>query len=349
MFDFRSDTVTRPTAAMLAAMAHAPLGDDVLGDDPTVQRLEGRVAELLGKEAAVFVPTGTMSNLIAVFLHCRAGDEFLCDAGAHVYIYEQAGYAQICGVAVRTLTTERGQFDAAALRSVVRPENIHFPRTKALFLEQTHNRGGGSLWDAATLEAVCAVAREHQMACHLDGARLWNAVVATGRPASAWAAPFNTVSICFSKGLGAPAGSVLVGSREAIALARRRRKVLGGGMRQSGVLAAACLYALDHHVERLHDDHQNARVLADAIRSLSLESSQIHLKYDAIDTNIVYFDTPTIPATELCERLAARGVLFLPIAPHTTRGVFHRDVDRAATQTAVEAIRNVMDPLRVDL
>ncbi len=249
VLDFRSDTVTRPTPGMRAAMAAAEVGDDVFGDDPSVLRLQSRAAELLGKEAALFVPSGTMANLIAVRLHCRPGDEMICEAGCHIYNYEQGGYAQINNVAVQPVAGESGVMRLEQLTGLARPDNPHFVRTRLVTIENTHNRGGGRIQPYDTVEAICGWARQNGLRSHLDGARLLNAVAATGIAAPRWTRHFDSVSLCFSKGLGAPVGSVLAGPRDLVADGLRHRKVFGGGMRQSGVLAAAALYALDHHVQ----------------------------------------------------------------------------------------------------
>ena len=341
-FDFRSDTTTKPTPGMYRAMNNAQLGDDVLGDDPTVIALEEKCADLLGKESALFVPSGTMSNLLAVFVHCRPGEEFICEENSHVYIYEQAGYAQLNAVSVRILPGDRGIFDTKTLESAIHEPNIHFPYTKAVFLENTHNRGGGSIWPFEKLNEICSSARKYGLTLHLDGARLMNAVVATGRPVNQWTQPFDTVSLCFSKGLGAPIGSVLVGNEYWISMARRRRKVLGGGMRQVGILAAAALYALDNHVERLAEDHQNAEKLADGIREMGRD--KIRLKYDTIDTNMVFFELadPACNAGQFCEQLKERGILMLPLGPATVRAVTHLDVDAKSVTAAIDAIRDTL-------
>jgi len=241
--DFRSDTVTRPTPPMRAAMAEAAVGDDVFAEDPTVNRLQERVAEMLGKEAAIFVASGTMSNLVGVRLHCKPGDEMICEAGCHIYNYEQAGYAQLSGVALRPVEGDYGVMQAEQLKDLVRPLDAHQVRTRLVSLENTHNRGGGRILPYETVEAVCDWARQAGLGTHLDGARLFNAAVATGIPAARWARHFDTVTVCFSKGLGAPVGSALVGPRDLMAEAVRHRKVLGGGMRQAGVIAAGALYA----------------------------------------------------------------------------------------------------------
>jgi threonine aldolase len=334
--DFRSDTVTRPTAGMRAAMAAAEVGDDVFDEDPTVHQLQDRVAALLGKEAAVLVPSGTMSNLIGVRLHCRPGDEMICEANCHLYFYEQGGYAQINGVAVRPLAGQDGILRPDQVEGLLRPQNTHFPRTRLLCLENTHNRGGGRIQPYETLAALCRWAHEHGLRTHLDGARLLNAVVATGIAAARWAEHFDTVNVCFSKGLGAPVGSALAGPRDLIREAVRHRKVLGGGMRQAGILAAAALYALDHHVERLAEDHANARRLAAGIRQIP----GLWLDPDVVDTNILFFqvDAALGTAAEFCERLRGAGLLMLPVAPTRVRAVTHLDVTTADVDRALEIL-----------
>jgi len=337
--DFRSDTVTRPTAGMRAAMAAAEVGDDVLGDDPTVKRLEQRVAELLGKEAAVLVPSGTMSNLIGVRLHCRPGDEMICEEGCHIYVYEQGGYAQLNGVAARPVRGEYGVLRLEQLEGLVRPRDVHFVRTRLVTLENTHNRGGGRIQPYETVEAICGWARSHGLGTHLDGARLLNASVATGIAADRWARHFDTVSVCFSKGLGAPVGSALAGPAAMIAEARRHRKLLGGGMRQSGVLAAAALYALDHHVDRLAEDHARARRMADALRQID----RLRLDPEVVDTNMLFFrvDPAWGTAGEFCAATGSRGLLMLATGPQTIRAVTHLDTDDEDVDAAIGILREV--------
>lgn len=338
--DFRSDTVTRPTAGMRAAMAAAEVGDDVFGDDPTVNRLEERVADLLGKEAALFVPSGTMSNLIGVRVHCRSGDEMLCEAECHIYYYEQGGYAQINGVAVRPIQGEHGVLRPEQLAGRVCPDDQHFPRTRLLCLENTHNRGGGRVQPYENIEALCGWARRGGLRTHLDGARLMNAAVASGIEAPRWAANFDTVSLCFSKGLGAPVGSALAGPRELIREARRHRKVLGGGMRQAGVLAAAALYAIEHHVDRLAEDHANARRLAEGV----LQIPGLRLDGETVDTNIVYFRVdPRVGTSEsVVDRLRSQGVLMLALGPDAVRAVTHLDVTADDVDRALAVLRNTV-------
>lgn len=339
--DFRSDTVTRPTAGMRRAMAEAEVGDDVFGEDPTVNRLEERVAELLGKEAAVFVPSGSMSNLIAVRTLCRPGDEMICEAESHIFNNEQSAYAQICGVAARPVLGSRGILRLEQLVSCIRPPGIHYPRTRLLTLENTHNRGGGSIQPFEELRRICRWAHQSGLVTHLDGARLWNAVVATGIPPAQWAWEFDTVNVCFSKGLGAPVGSALAGSKELIAEARRHRKVLGGGMRQAGILAAAALYALEHHIDRLAEDHALARRLAAGIA----EIPGLSLDPEIVETNMVFFcvDPRWGSADLLCEKLRAEfGVLMLPAGPQRIRAVTHLDVGVVDVERALRGLSQLM-------
>jgi len=340
MIDLRSDTVTWPTEAMREAMGRAELGDDVLDGDPTVRRLEQTVAGLLGKEAAVFVPTGTMANLIAVSLHCRAGEQFFCETTSHVAVFEQAGHAQIWGVAAKTFDGRRGIIVPEQFENQLRPEsNIHFAPTRAVFLENTHNYGGGRVYPMEWLARISQWAGANQLTLHLDGARLMNAVVATGIPACDWARHFDTVSLCFSKGLGCPVGSALAGPEPMITLARRRRKVLGGGMRQSGVLAAAAVYALDHHVERLREDHDNAKLFAERIAGFDAFSPT----FDTVDTNIVFFDVaPEFGnAQSVCQAAAKLGVLMHPTSQTTVRVVTHLGVTRNDVLTAIERLATI--------
>jgi threonine aldolase len=321
---------------MRAAMAAAEVGDDVFDEDPTVHQLQDRVASLLGKEAALFVPSGTMSNQIGVRLHCSPGDEFICDAGCHIYNYEQAAYAQLSGLAVRTVEGENGVLRLEQLVDLPRGDNDHLVRTRLVCLENTHNRGGGRVLPYDGVVEIADWAHTRGLATHLDGARLFNAVVATGIAASKWASHFDTVSVCFSKGLGAPVGSALAGPRELIKIARRHRKLFGGGMRQAGVIAAAALYALDHHIDRMAEDHANARLLADAVR----DAPNLHLRPERTDSNIVIFeiDPPVATAQRFVAALAERGVRTLAISRSRVRMVTHLDVSRAECQRAAEAI-----------
>lgn len=326
MIDLASDTLTKPTPEMRAAMVAAEVGDDVYGEDPTVIALESRIAKMLGKEAAIFVPSGSMSNLIGIRLHCGPGDEFLAEADCHILRYEQASYAQVFGIAAQPVQGERGLLDLEQLRSRIRPPDMHCAQTKLVCLENTHNYGGGRIQPYETVEAICNWAAEHGLARHLDGARLFNAVVATGIPAAKWAQHFDSVSVCFSKGLGAPIGSALCGTAEAIERARWHRKLLGGAMRQVGIIAAGAIYSLEHHIDRLAEDHQKAQRLAEAIR----QTEGLTLQNDQVDTNIVNFsvDEKLGTADEFCDRLLKQSVRVLASKRDLVRAVTHLDVTR---------------------
>jgi threonine aldolase len=320
-------------------MANAEVGDDVFGDDPTVKRLEARIAEMVGKETALYVPSGTMSNQIGLRTHCQPGDEFLCEAQCHIYFYEQGAYAQLFGLAAQTIEGEHGILQVEQFIGRIRPENDHCVRTRLVCLENTHNRGAGRIQPYDTIVEICGWAADNGLARHLDGARLFNAVVATGIPASDWAGHFDTVSICFSKGLGAPVGSALCGSEETIRRARRIRKPMGGGMRQAGIIAAGALYALEHNIERLADDHKHARLLADAIR----QSPGLSLDPEFVDTNIVFFkvDAEMGSAAAFCARLRDEGVWTMALGPQRIRAVTHLDVSREQIEYAANVIQDV--------
>jgi threonine aldolase len=337
--DLRSDTVTRPTAAMRQAMANAEVGDDVYGEDPTVNRLQERAAELLGKDAALFVPTGTMANQIAVGVHTSPGDELLCEATAHVYVWEGGGIARLSGVTARTIVAERGILTVDALRDKIRPDDDHYARTRLVCLENTHNRGGGRIYPIETVAEIAAWARSQGLAIHLDGARLMNAVVASAVPAHEWARHFDTVSVCFSKGLGAPVGSIVAGTTEAIRKAHRLRKVFGGGMRQAGVIAAAALYSLDNHVERLADDHANAQRIVAAVE----ETDGLALESGPVETNLVWItiDPKLGTAAEVAARLRDAGVLVSAIGSNILRACTHLDVSRDDAEYAAKQIRRL--------
>ncbi len=337
VIDLRSDTVTRPTPAMRAAMQAAEVGDDVFHEDPTVNRLEERVASLLGKEAALFVPSGSMSNQIGVKTHTQPGDELLCDAGCHIYNFEAGGPAALSGVTCRTLQGDYGILDVSQLSDKIRPGNDHLVRTRLVCLENTHNRGGGRIYPLEKIEAISAWTHANGLALHLDGARLWNAVVVTKTPPQVWGKLCDSVSVCFSKGLGAPVGSALAGSREFIAKARRVRKLFGGGMRQAGVLAAAALYALDHHVERLADDHRNAQVVAQAIA----DAPGLRLDPPDVETNLIWFEVdPELgTARDVASVLKTYGVLVHIAGPQTLRACTHLDVSAAQAARAAEVVR----------
>ncbi|MFO0959900.1 MAG: low-specificity L-threonine aldolase [Isosphaeraceae bacterium] len=337
--DLRSDTVTKPTPAMRREMAEAEVGDDVFGEDPTVHRLEGRVAEMLGFDAALFVPSGTMANQIAIGIHAGPGDELLCDPSAHVYVWEGGGIARHWGVTTRPIPPAAGLLGPADLEDKIRPDDGHYARTRLVSLENTHNRAGGRIHPLAEIERISAWARSQSLAIHCDGARLMNAVVASGISANRWARPFDTVSICFSKGLGAPVGSALAGPAETIRKAHRLRKVLGGGMRQAGILAAAALHALEHHVERLAEDHANARILAEAVN----DTAGLRLESGPVETNLVWIEVdPSIgTAREVADRLRARGVLVAALGAQVIRACTHLDAPRSDVERAAEILRGV--------
>ena len=342
--DYRSDTLTEPTPEMREAIAAAPVGDDVFAEDPTVQALQHRVAELLGKEDALFVPSGTMSNQIAVLVHCESGDEFLCESGCHIYNYEQGAFAQLGGVVARTIDGEDGLLNVSQLVDKIRPPNAHLVRTRLVCLENTHNAAGGRIHPHEEILAIGRWAADHDLFCHLDGARLMNAVVATGVSAADWAAPFDSVSICFSKGLGAPVGSALAGSREFIQAAHRKRKCLGGGMRQAGILAAAAQHALSHHIDRLADDHAHARALAEGLAAID----GIELIQKTPDTNIVIFCIdPTLgTAHAFVSQLAEHGVKMLALTSERVRAVTHLNLDPDCVGAALRGVEAVIENLR---
>jgi threonine aldolase len=340
LIDLRSDTVTKPTPAMRRAMAEAEVGDDVYDEDPTVKVLEARTAELLGKEAALFVPSGTMANQIGVGVNTQPGDELLCSSTAHVYVWEAGGIARLSGVTARTFAGDHGILSLEVVRDAIRPSHdVHYVRTRLLCLENTHNRGGGRVHPIASIASLAGWARENDLAMHLDGARLMNAVVASGRGAAEWAHYFDTVSICFSKGLGAPVGSALAGSATAIHRARRLRKLFGGGMRQVGILAAGALYALDHHVERLSEDHANARILAEAFTG----TDGFALECGPVETNLVWVSVhPSVgTATEVVAYLRGRGILVSAMGPQVLRACTHLDVTRDQVEHVADVIRQI--------
>lgn len=339
--DLRSDTVTRPTDAMREAMARARVGDDVQEGDPTVRELEARVAGLLGKEAALFVPSGTMANLLAIKTQTSPGDEIVVHEQAHIYHWETGGYAAVAGCSIRLVPGERGQFTPETLHRNVRFEDQHCPPTRFVAIENTHNKGGGHVWDLDAIDSIAEEARSLGLRLHVDGARLWNASVATGTPLTRLVEGADSVSVCFSKGLGAPVGSALAADAKTIATARRWRKLLGGAMRQSGVIAAGALHALEHHVDRLADDHANARVLANAVA----ESPGMALDPVDLRTNIVFarlapvasLETQQSLADEFCGMLGRAGVGVLSEGDGRVRAVFHLGVSTDQARAAAHA------------
>ena len=338
--DLRSDTITQPTAAMREAMASADVGDDVFGEDPTMALLEARVAEMLGKEAAVFTPSGTMANQLALRAHTEPGDEILIDGNGHIYYYEAGGPAALAGVMCRCLPGVRGIFTVGDVEAALRPDDQHFSPTKLVCVENTHNRGGGSVWPIERIREIEEVSRCNGLRLHLDGARLWNASIATGIPERDYAAHFDSVSVCFSKGLGAPIGSALCGTQEFIRRARRFRKMFGGGMRQAGIIAAGALHALEHHRTRLAEDHANAQALAVGLSQLS----GLTVDPASVQTNIVLIRVGTSPAQELARKLDQAGVRVFAVGPDTLRAVTNLMVSSDGISEALkifgETLRN---------
>ncbi|HZU88607.1 MAG TPA: GntG family PLP-dependent aldolase [Stellaceae bacterium] len=338
--DLRSDTVTRPSPAMRRAMAEAPVGDDQYGEDPTVNRLQQRIAELLGKEKALFVPSGTMANQIALKILTRPGDDVIVGEEAHVVWHEAGAAAANSGVQF-TVAGEGGRFTAAQVREAVKPRgHIVFPPTTLVAIENTHNRGGGFVFPQRDAENICAAARELGLSSYLDGARLWNAAIASGRPFAELAAPFDLVSVALSKGLGCPVGSVLAGRRADIERAMRARRMFGGAMRQAGILAAAGLWALDHNLERLAEDHANARSIAERLAPLS----GVRLDLETVETNIVIFRTEEgMPDAEtVVARAGEAGVLVSAFGRRILRAVTHLDVTHDGCRHAAEVLAEIV-------
>jgi threonine aldolase len=331
--DLRSDTVTRPSQAMREAMMAAEVGDAVYNEDPTINRLEARVAELLGKEAALYVTSGTMANTLAIRLCCEPGDEVICESHAHPVYYEAGGSGAFSGVLFKTLPADRGILAPDAVAELLYEPIYYRPRQTALLLENTHNRGGGTVYPLETIAALHDVARNHGLRVHIDGARLWNACVASGLAPADYARYADTVSVCFSKGLGAPVGSVLVGTREEIERARHYRHMLGGTWRQAGILAAAALYALDHHLDGLQDDHANARRLADGLAEAG------YAVVNRVETNMVYFELPD--TTRSLERLHEKRIRMSLVRPGVVRCVTHRDVDSEDVEQTLAVLREM--------
>jgi threonine aldolase len=334
MADFRSDTLTRPCSAMRDAMATADVGDDVFGEDPTVALLESEAAAFLGKEAALFVPSGTMANQIAIHVHCRPGDELICEERSHVYYYEGGSVARLSGTQVRTIRADSGFPTPADVRAAVRPDDPHFPRSRLLVVENTHNMAGGRCLAPEQMDALAESARELGLIVHIDGARLANAAVALGVPAARLCAAADTLSLCLSKGLGAPVGSVVAGDASFVAAAQRARKAFGGGMRQVGILAAAARIALRDGPGWLGRDHERARRLAEAA------SQTPGLSADVPDTNICMIDLAARAPEDLVAHLRGSGVLALKVGPRRVRLVTHRDLVEEDVDRAVTAIRS---------
>lgn len=342
IIDLRSDTVTKPTPAMRQAMVEAEVGDDVFGEDPSVNALQQKVANLLGKEAALFVASGTMGNQLCIKTHTEPGTEVIIEAGAHPFNFEAGSSAALAGVQFYTIKGDRGVMDAAQIEEAIRPTtDHHFAPTRLICIENTHNRGGGKIYPLEKIIEIRKVADRHGIAMHLDGARLMNACVATGIKPAEYAQYFESVSICLSKGLGAPVGSVIAGSAKFIDKAHWYRKMYGGGMRQAGILAAAGLYALEHHIDRLAEDHENAKILAQGLSTIK----GIRLDPHCVETNIVIFDVAETGKTsrEVAAKLREHGVLFTFFGKSAMRGVTHLDVTRKDIEEAIEIVRKVLE------
>ncbi|MFL5423019.1 MAG: threonine aldolase family protein [Myxococcales bacterium] len=343
LIDLRSDTVTRPTAGMRKAMAEAEVGDDVYGEDPTTNRLQESVAQMLGKECSIFVPTGTMANQLALGVLCGPGEEVICERGSHVVNYEGGAASALWGAQLLTIEGTRGLFDVRALEAVLRHgDDPHYPRQRVVAMENTHNRGGGAVWPIDQMRAVAQTARAAGLMVHVDGARLWNAHVATRTPLAEYGACADTVSVSFSKGLGAPAGSVVATTRARLPMLRRLRKRLGGGMRQVGILAAAAIYALDNHLDRLAEDHQSARRLAEELQTIR------GLRCAMPETNLLFVDVE-LPASAraLSDAGRAEGILFnAEGGKERIRLVTHLDVPSRTIPEAVARIRRAADRCR---
>ncbi|ULQ53861.1 low-specificity L-threonine aldolase [Flavihumibacter fluvii] len=335
--ELRSDTFTKPTAAMLNAMFKAEVGDDVFGEDPSVNLLEARAAAIFGKPAALYCPTGTMSNQIAIKVHTQPGDELICDQQAHVYIYEGGGIAFNSGCQVKAIKGDQGRINAAQVADAINPDDVHKARTSLVCLENTSNRGGGSCYNLSDIVQISQLCKVEGLSLHLDGARLFNALVATGQSALQYGEVFDSISVCLNKGLGCPIGSILIGSQEFIRKARRIRKVFGGGMRQAGFMAAAGIYALEHHIHRLQTDHDNAKQIASALLKKDFVGGIM-----PVETNLVIFEvTGRFSAAELVHRFKVNDIHCLAISPTQIRMVTHLDI----TTTMVNRLVSVIDGL----
>lgn len=330
--DFRSDTVTRPTPAMLETMYRARVGDDVFGEDPSINELESTVADMFGMEAALFCSSGTMTNQIAIKIHTQPGDEVICDENSHVYQYEGGGIAFNSGASVRLLQGDRGRITASQVEAAINPDDPHRAHSSLVSLENTSNRGGGSCYDFNEIARIREVCSRHGLSYHLDGARLWNALVARQETPRQYGEAFDSISVCLSKSLGCPVGSLLLGKKDFIRKARRIRKVFGGGMRQAGFLAAAGLYAIENHISRLADDHRHAALIAAAIARKPFVKQVL-----PVETNIIIFELDgTLTAPDLVDRLKAKNILGYAIAPDRVRLVLHLDITPEMVTTTLE-------------
>lgn len=337
MIDFRSDTVTRPTPGMLEAMMKAPVGDDVFGEDPTINQLESMSAELFGMEAAIFCPSGTMTNQIAIKCHTQPGDEVICEKLSHIYQYEGGGIAFNSGASVRLIDGDRGRITAAQVRENINPDDVHKPVSTLVSLENTGNRGGGSCYNFSDIQEIKEVCLQNKMKLHLDGARLFNALVAKNETCKQYGEVFDSISICLSKGLGTPVGSVLIGTRDTIKKARRIRKIFGGGMRQAGYLAAAGIYALENHVARLADDHRHAQQIKAALTGKDFVGEIL-----PVETNIVIFEVKgRYTAASLAALLKEQGIYVMAISPKQIRIVVHLDIRPEDVQRTIDTINTL--------
>jgi len=339
--DLRSDTVTKPSKQMRQAMADAKVGDDVFRDDPTVNSLQDKVADLLGKETSLFVPSGTMANLIAILTHTQPGDEVIMETESHTFNYEVGGAAALAGVQINSLIGDRGILEKEQVEHAIRMDNVHIPQTKLICLENSHNRGSGAIYPLKKIQAISELAKERKLKMHLDGARLFNASVASGIEVREYAKYFDSLMFCFSKGLGAPVGSILAGSKEFIDKAHRYRKMLGGGMRQVGILAAAALYALENNIERLAEDHLHAKKIANALAKI--ERFQINANH--VETNIVVFDVKNSGLTvdEVVEKMAEKGILLVPFGATLVRAVTSLQVTREDIEKTIQIFHELFD------
>jgi threonine aldolase len=337
MIDFRSDTVTMPTPGMLDFMHSAPVGDDVFGEDPSINSLERITAAKFGMEAGLFCPSGTMTNQLAIKTHTQAGDEVICDELSHIYQYEGGGIAFNSGCSVKLLHGDRGRLTADQILAGINPEDVHKPITSLISLENTSNRGGGACYDFETFKAIKKVASDHKLPLHLDGARLFNAIVEKKEAPIEYGNIFDSISICLSKGLGAPVGSVLIGNASFIKKARRWRKVFGGGMRQAGSLAAAGIYAIEHHIERLAEDHKNAKILSEALAKKDFVSSIL-----GVETNIVIATIGgKYTAASFAAALKEKGILAIAMTPTQVRFVFHLNISESDLTKTIETINQL--------
>ena len=333
--DFRSDTVTRPTPGMQEAMMKAPVGDDVFGEDPSINTLQEMTADLFGMEAALFCPSGTMTNQIAIKCHTQPGDEVICDESSHIYQYEGGGIALNSGASVKLLYGDRGRINARQVEEAIQPDDVHRAHTRMVSLENTSNRGGGSCYTFSEIQAIQQVCMRHDLAFHLDGARLWN--VARKEDPLHYGKVFDSISVCLSKSLGCPVGSLLLGTKDFIKKAKRYRKVFGGGMRQGGFMAAAGIYALEHHIERLKEDHANAKAIATAISSRSFVKMML-----PVETNIIIFELDeSLTAPQLVARLKEQDILGYAISPNRVRLVTHLDITPAMTEKTIQVFNQL--------